>query len=199
MKIEGCYDLDDYSALNPLQLPATYSTNLTVGYELNYIADQDGNVDENCTRAFINRIVTKEQFGYIDCMEDKIHFHNFLSDLLTEMATSLPFNDILTVMKNVAVDTKSNIAAITNEQVYKTLDITSGIYNLQKTLQTELFQFQSIPLYSDNKFLEGFELECTKEVGGFSIKLKAKILTLRVIIQKLPGNAPSVELSATCD
>jgi hypothetical protein len=132
-------------------------------------------------------------------MEDKIQFNNFLSDLLTAMAASLPFNDILSVMRDVAVETKENIAAITNSQNYKTLDITSGVYNLQKTIQTELFQFQSIPLYDDNKFLEGFELECNKDVSSFSIKLKVKILTLRVIIQKLPGNAPSVSLVATCD
>lgn len=198
MKLEGCYGDDMSSTLSPTKLPASYTTSMNVGYDLNFIADQDGTVDPNCTRAFINKININEQFGYIECMENSIDFEGFLSALVTSISDSNPVNSILSVIKDVAAGVKINPASITNTSNYKTLDITSGVYNLQKTVKTELFQFQSISLENDQQFIESYEIECAKEPSGFSIKLKAKILTLDVIITKMTGNAPPVSLVATC-
>lgn len=171
---------------------------MNVSYDLNFIADQDGTVDNNCTRAFINKIVIKEQFGYPDCLEDNIQFATFLEALLSEVATWVD-SDILTTMSTICTEVYNHPATIKNSTVYKTMDITTGLFNFQKTVKAEVFQFQSILLNDVNRFLESFEIECTKDPSGLTIKIKAKVLTLSVLLTKLPGNIEDISLAAACE
>lgn len=197
LKLEGC-DNAAPSFLSAANMPTTYNAAFNVGYDLNYLADQDGTVDVNCTRAFINKITMKEQFNYIKCMEDMIPFDNVLNYLMADIGVLDVGSTLLSTIQTAVSGVYDNTATTRNDTNYTTLDINSGAYNRQKIIKTDLFQFQSLPLYDGQQFLESFELECNKESGNLSISLKIKTMTLDIILTKLRGNAVAVPLAAEC-
>lgn len=85
-----------------------------------------------------------------------------------------------------------------HSSLYKTLDLSSGIYNHQRTVKRELFQYQAIPL-NGQQILESYELNFTKDGGYLSVALKVKAFTIDLKLLKLPGNAPDIPLAVTCE
>lgn len=197
LKLEGCYDEND-TILNVENLPSSYQAQMKAGHTLNWIADQDGNVDEKCVRAFINKITINESFSYIECMENRINFNYILEELLLSTTFATNINPIANTIYSIGSGVVSNISSIYNDKLYKTMDISSGVMNYRKLRKQELFQFDSLPLYDNQQFLESFNLECKKEGNSFSMHLTAKVMTVDIILQKITGNTEPVDLSATC-
>jgi hypothetical protein len=54
-------------------------------------------------------------------------------------------------------------------------------------------------LANGNQFLESFSVDCKKSGANLDIEFKAKVLSLDVILQKLPGNIEPIDLSAECE
>ena len=197
MKLEGCYNDDDI-ILHSNNLPSSYKAQMKADHNINQIADQDGNVDEKCIRAFINKITLNESFSYIECMKNKIQFDYILDELLLSSTYAHNINPIMNTIYNVVNGVITNTSAIYNDMLYKTMDINSGVMNYQKSRKQELYQFDSLPLYDNQQFLESFSLEFKKDGSSLSIQLKAKIMTVDIIIQKITGDTEPVNLSASC-
>ena len=197
LKLQGCYDDNDL-ILNVNNLPSTYQAQMKADHNLNQIADQDGNIDEKCTRAFINKISINETFSYIDCMEDNIHFDYILDEILLAITLAENINPIADTIYNIATGVITNLSSIYNDKLYQTMDISSGIMTYKKMRKWDLFQFDSLPLYDNQQFLESFNLECKKEGSDLSIQLNAKVMTVDIILQKIIGNTEPVDLSASC-
>jgi hypothetical protein len=197
MKLEGCYNDDDI-ILHTNNLPYSYKAQMKADHNINWIADQNGNVDEKCIRAFINKITLVESFSYIECMENKIKFNYILDELLLSCTYSYNINPIVNTIYNIINGIINNTSVIYNDMLYKTIDINSGVMNYQKSRKWELYQFDSLPLYNNQQFLENFSLEFKKDGSNLSIQLKSKITTVDIIIQKITGDTEPVSLSASC-
>jgi hypothetical protein len=104
-KLVACNISNPPSAVRFDNSPETYNATFQIGYDINYLADQDGTVDEQCTRAFINKISTKEQFGYLSCMETEINFDNFLSDLIDTISASFLGDTIIQSIADITQST----------------------------------------------------------------------------------------------
>lgn len=105
---------------------------MKAGHTLNWIADQDGNVDEKCVRAFINKITINESFSYIECMENRINFNYILEELLLSTTFATNINPIANTIYSIGSGVVSNISSIYNDKLYKTMDISSGVMNYRK-------------------------------------------------------------------
>jgi hypothetical protein len=151
-----------------------------------------------CIRAFINKITLNETFSYIDCMEDQIHFDYMLDEILLATTLTDNINPITDTIHNIVTGIITNLSVIYNDNLYQTMDINSGVMIYKKMRKYELFQFDSLPLYDNQQFLESFNLECKKEGGSLSIKLTAKVMTVDIIIEKITGDTEPVNLSAVC-
>lgn len=197
MKLYGCYEEND-TILNMENFPASYTAQMKSEHNINFIADQDGNVDEKCIRAFINKINLIESFSYLECMEGKIFFDTLLTELLFDITLPSDIHDIAQTIYNISDGVINNLSVIYNDTEYKTMDINSGVMTVQKNRKYELYQFDSLPLYDNQQFLESFNISCKKEGGGISIDVKATLLTVDIIISKITGNTEPVNLSADC-
>lgn len=197
LKLEGCYD-DSDNILNVNNIPSSYSAQMKADHNLNQIADQDGNVDEKCTRAFINKITLNETFSYLECMENTIQFNYILEELLLAATFADSINPIVDTIYNIATGIVSNVSVVYNDKIYQTMDISSGVMTYKKIKKWDLYQFDSLPLYDNQQFLESQKLECKKDGSGFSMELSARVMTVDIILQKISGNTEPVNLSAEC-
>jgi hypothetical protein len=131
-------------------------------------------------------------------MEEKIQFNYLLVELLKIISEATEAHNIFETVYNVGKAIVEHMAVIYNDTFYSIMDINSGAMNYQKSRKWELFQFDSLPLYDDQKFLESFEISCKKENNSFTIEFKAKVMTLDIIVSKITGNVEPVNLSAEC-
>lgn len=185
----GCFG-DVHTDEDIKKFPLSYNASFALNYDLNYLLDQDGNKDDKCTAAFISKINISESFSYPDCMKD-VNFDNFLYLLLGKIG-----NDQVGAIASIVMQV-INSATINYNTVYKTLDIGSGTYNYQKSIKRELFQYRRESLLG-NSIIEGFTIECTKDPGGYNIKMKAKIITIDVDLKKVDTNIDSISLQVKC-
>jgi len=183
-------------------LPTKYTGSMNANYDLNYLADQDGNVDENCTCAFINKINVQEQFSYLKCMENKIPFNSILQQIIDAISAAndpdLPLA-LLDKIKSITDEIKLHQSSLINENIYTIMDIESGTLTNQKNIKIELFQFNAESLSNGNQFIESYTVDCKKDGQNLDIEFKAKLLSLEVILQKISGNINPIDLGAECE
>ena len=177
--------------------PESFNAAFSIGYDINYLADQDGNFDPNCTSAFINKIATKEQFSYLSCMEGVVDTTGYLRDLVSDIALAFPGDQIIYDIDIATTAVINEPATTFHSFLYKTLDLSSGIYNYQRNIKREVFQYQAIPL-DGHQILESYELNLSKEGGNLSVTLKIKAIAINLILAKLPGNATDIPLVVSC-
>lgn len=205
-------ECDSGQPITPCTIPSSYSAKLQVGYNLHYIMDQDGTVDQNCIRAFINKISISEEFSFFECEEETIRFDCKEREgdcLLLSLFEHIGANEDMVDTKDIVIDISEIVSnlfqspaidrLLVNETNNKMFDENFMVYKLSKNIRYELFQYDSILLKSGentNYILDSFTLSANDEGGLLTIQLSARLISITPYLTEYTGDLEPVDVSA---
>jgi hypothetical protein len=196
-KLSMCFD----DNLEPFELPIKYTVEFKIHYDLNWLADQDGVVEENCTKAFVKQININESFTYFECAEEHIDFDNLLSDILNEVIISSLTKTRTTVENSLRVvqDAIASEHLIRNDKLMEYIDAESGAKRIVRHVTRKLFQTTVVNLNDGGYILDTLNLESNKEeaFGTLSLKIKAVTIDPEIIVKD--ENPPNINLDMETD
>lgn len=195
-KLFQCIDDSDFHYLEnlPLKLSAQYKAS----YDINYIGDQDGIFDDNCSRAIINKLQVSQNMSYLECQDGKC-------DDALDIIFSKIFPTMFTNTENLVYAAKTIIDGVINhsdvlinDNVTKNIDINSGVYNYSKSISYQLYENDSIPLEGESYFLESMSISAEKSGNVIDIGLNIKAITIEMILDEIELTTDPIDISTTC-
>ena len=198
-KLILCFD--ENADIQPTILPLKYSVKANVSYDLNQLADQEGNIEENCTNAFINKITIIENFSYLDCQETEIPFDTLFLTILDEVnvANYTESTDIVNKVVEILKLVYNDSNKIVNEIVKGNIDPGSGLTQYQKQIKHDLYQSTVISLNDETAYvLESLTLEVDKVDAFGQVSLGIKSISLEMFVELENENPENIDVSTTC-
>lgn len=199
-KLLICFDSG--SSLDPVVLPTKYSAKINVQYDLNWLADQDGEIEDHCTNAFVNKITLMENLSFNECAEDNIDVDDVISRILDEIE-STNFIQTTEQVGNAIDVVRLFLAApqrIVNINDMRYMDENSGQYNINRRITHDLHQSTVISLNgADAYVIDTFSIEMDKNDAFGQITLAIKAVSIEVLIEEETDNPVNIDVSTVCN
>ena len=195
-KLIMCFD--DDANISPEMLPPKYTCQANVSYDLNQLGDQYGEIEPNCTNAFIKTLTIVENFNYIECQEEQIPFDGLFVELLGEIA-SVDIYDSVSQAISILAEVYNSGQKIVNVIDKINIDENSGVRQKSRQIKHDLYQSTVISLANEDAHcLEGFNLEVDKADAFGQMAISVKSVTLEMDIHSDVDNPINIDVSTTC-
>lgn len=199
-----CYNcFDENSAITPNNMPPKYTANCEVQYEPNYIADQDGVIDEDCINAQIRKISINESFNHQACQQN-IAFDDLIVLIFEGIQSACPEISAIPTILNIVNIVRNNVTSgvgTKNIITINSFDDVIGVEKIDTTIKTEVFQSQINAMNADKDeyILESFQIEAQSNNGVFfDVSFVCKLASIKLDFKIVGENPVDIDMKVEC-
>jgi hypothetical protein len=202
--IKGVLCFDDNADLKPHKLPDKYKLTFQCQYDLNYLGDQDGEIEENCTTAHVKKISCIENFNFLECAKKNIEFDRILNMIIFELSNSDwsdKIDDNIDNIINIIQNFNNNENLIKNSTTMRHIDENSGQYNVTMRNTKDLHQQTVLPL-DNNNIIDSIAIEIDKSsdtFGQITVSFKTTNIEMKITDSGSAGDPIDVNMPSCLD